>query len=182
MNRSAIISVLLFVIVGCGSDPAQTEVERNKRFVGLWAIEHLTNAQFVATFYDFAPNGSLIVGSGTWDDCDGLSDVCGTGFVRSCAWGATDCEYPGVTCSFGDEWRSAGPADLIIASNCSDGLSRDVHLTFSPDTSSNSEGGSGATVLEVDGETGWEAGAIWAFLKCPAGADESACREKVSRF
>lgn len=190
--RNVTLSGMFVLLAGCGSadlsvspddGASNTTREHDLRFVGRWVVEHPTNAQFVATFYDFGPDGTLSVGSSTYDCTVGLASDCVTGVVAENIPTATVGGYQHTTCYFGDEWSSLSPSHLVIVGDCSDGQARNLLLGFNEDSSSNSGGGAGASLLSVDNNTEWSFSPIDPiFRKCPDGADETACAAEVRPF
>jgi hypothetical protein len=181
MMKSEMLGAVFVLAAACGLEQpaAQTtdaSQDHDPRFIGLWAVEHPTNAQFVATFYDFRSDGTLAVGGSTFEDCSWVSsEHCVVGLVGDC--GPTQTCYDwSDSCVFGDEWYSLSPAHLTIVGDCSDGRARKILIGFNEDSSSNSEGGASATLLAVDNDTDWTFRPIGPiFRKCPDGMDESTC-------
>lgn len=157
-------------------DADTSTAQYDARFVGLWAVEQPFHAAYEITYYDFQADGTLVLGDSWPADCTGhLSDHCVTGSVADCVADDNEiwCE-PERACVFGDEWHSEDDQTLVIEGHCTDDVVRDIVLLFSSDASQNSEFGNGATVLTVDGQTGWSHnGWEWAFRKCPD--DDSHC-------
>jgi hypothetical protein len=95
-----------------------------------------------------------------------------TGTVANCIAKATvTCEAT-INCRFARSWSASGNV-LTLASDCSDGTSRDVRLSFTRDPQTGAFGN--VTLLTVGGETGWSHNDfLWRFRKCP-GTDEEQC-------
>ncbi len=161
---------------GVDTEAATPTVQNDARFVGLWAVEQPFHAAYEVTYYDFQADGTLVVGSSWPSDCSGhLENHCVTGSVANCVpepdtmWCETE-----RTCVFGESWRSEDDQTLVIEGQCSDGVARDIVLEFNSDSSQNASFGAGATLLTVDGESGWAHNSWeWAFRKCPD--DDSQC-------
>ena len=161
------------------SAPTPTVKEHHERFVGLWIVEQPSHALYEATFYEFVKDGTLRTGRSDPAGCTGhLSEHCVTGSVANCEKNQTATCVGTISCVFGKEWYSLDSATLIIVGTCSDGVARDIRIAFAKDASSNTEfGGSGATLVSVDGDTKWSHDNWdWAFRRCPAGTTEVTCR------
>jgi hypothetical protein len=159
-----------------GSDPQDPPParEHDDRFVGLWALTQPYHALYEQTHYWFHADGQLITGGSEPADCTGhLSEHCVTGSVANCVppAGQFRCTST-LTCVFGSEWFSLDSATLVIAGDCSDGLSRPITLAFNPDASMNSEFGANAMLVSVGGDANWSHDNWdWAFQSCPDGVE-----------
>jgi hypothetical protein len=158
-------------------DPTGTMLpsEHHARFVGLWAVTQPYHALYEQTHYWFNADGSLLTGASEPADCSGhLSEHCVTGSVANCvppAPGQGSCTGS-ISCVFGDAWGSVDDATLVIAGDCSDGVSRPITLAFNPDSSMNAGFGANATIVSVDGNANWSHDNWdWAFQKCEDGVE-----------
>ncbi len=188
MLKSSILCAALLSTVACGAverDKPAPDAQHDSRFVGLWAVEYPTNAQFVATFYEFGSDGTLAVSGSNINDCSWVSsEQCVTGSVSNCTQNTSSSCAQSTSCVFGNEWHSLSSTRLVIMGTCSDGQIREILLGFNEDSSSNSApNGAMATLLSVDNETDWMFPPIDPlFRKCPDGIDESACAAELAPY
>lgn len=156
-------------------DPPPPQREHDPRFHGWWAVEQPFHALYEVTFYDFRPDGELVLGPSEPSDCSGhLARHCVTGSVARCVGAGCESE---LTCVFGQQWWSEGASRLVIVGECSDQRAREIVIAVDEDASSNTSfGGAGGTLLSVGGELGWSHDNWdWSFRKCAPGTDPASC-------
>lgn len=163
--RGWMVGVALFAFVGCdypGSplDPGEPGItpggERHARFAGEWMVDQPTHALYEATYYTFELDGTVTIGR-----------TCPEGYET----GAVMNQETWVTCHFGDRWGSDGPATLIVAGACDDGVAREIVLGFPSDSSGNAAGVFSIEVASVGGQSeGWAHGfPEWRWVRCVDG-------------
>lgn len=158
--------------VPAAGPPNDQPREHDARFVALWAVTQPYHALYEQTLYTFHADGTLELGPSIPDDCSGhLSRHCVTGSVANCTPASPYESCTGdLTCVFGGEWWSKGPAGLVIVGDCSDGAARPIEFSFDPDSSGNAGFGANAALVSVGGDAGWSHDNWdWAFQKCPDG-------------
>ncbi len=133
---------------------ASTTTEHGARFVGNWDISFMTDRDSSATF-TLAASGAIRVGrQGSGTPLEAIA------------------EKPGGTlhCAVGDRWHSAGSSVLVLAGACSDGVARDVQISFPADATGNASSDLRVTIASVGGESGWRAtdfNGPWMLQECP---------------
>lgn len=159
--RRSLAAIAFALTAGCSAaGPAPGEPGQAERFVGRWFVEETEpHALYSASTYAFGVEGELAL---VWN-ADLVPEP--HGYVRS--------PDLSIRCPFGDAWHAADDQRLVIASDCSDGVARDIELVFASDAASNQVG---ATVVidRVGGEPGWAPPQWgWSFRKCAGDADPS---------
>ncbi|MFO0604396.1 MAG: hypothetical protein U0324_14530 [Polyangiales bacterium] len=132
-------------------------------WTGLWIVDQPTHAEYEATTYRFARNGTLALDRAYQSGFTPPAGAAPVGFV---ARGA-------VSCRFGARWSSAG-ATLRVDGVCSDGRARTIELSIAGDGSVGGAEPFMPSVLRVGDEPGWSHPRWpWRFRRCdadPAGA------------
>jgi hypothetical protein len=153
MKLTAIMTLGLgLVVAGCNSGGSLTGADSfDQRYVGAWRV---VSPDDPTTFsdYDFSDVGKLtqlraVVHGATVDPMQGVSTVTGVA---------------GDVCVFAESWYNNGSSSMVVGSDCSDGVARQVELLFAADEL----GVSKVTVQAVDGKTDWMRPAAWQFEHC----------------
>jgi len=127
-------------------------------FVGRWLVSQPYHAGYEATTYDFLDTGELV----EVQNFDFGSGPVPVGRVAQCESFGAFCERYGVECVFADRWRSVD-LTLHIRSECSDGIFREVELTFQDDLTQPFI----EPRVSVEGDETWEHNSFqWAWERC----------------
>ncbi len=159
-----IIAPILLVLCACTGEGGSPQVDQ--RFVGDWIIDQPSHAGYEASVYRFGADGSLEL----LETCDV------TGADPDYVTGTVAHELGPLRCDFDADWWASDSSTLRVGGACTDGQRREIALRFDSPASANAEGAT-VSVVDVDGETGWDHRAFaWRWIKCPAEGCTAICQ------